>query len=73
MTITIRNTTKIVTVDGVKARIWEGKTSSGIDVHCFVTRIAAVDAKDISEFESELEECATPSAIVEAIPGRLIL
>ena len=30
MKITIENTDKIVTLNGVPARIWEGKTDSGI-------------------------------------------
>jgi len=40
MKIEIESTEKIVAFNGVKARIWEGRTASGIPVHCYVTRIA---------------------------------
>jgi hypothetical protein len=73
MEIMIQNTSKIVTVDGVPARIWEGHTKSGIPVHCYVTRIAVHKDEDHEEFERELLEQPAPSAAVEAIPLRLIL
>jgi hypothetical protein len=74
MKITIESTTKIVSVNGVPARIWEGKTESGIDVHCYITRIA-IDENDPrkGEFQHELMECKKPSPEIEAIPARLIL
>ncbi len=73
MKVTIENTTKIVNVNGVPARIWEGTTDSGIQVHCYVTRIAAGADENLTEFEKELLECRKPSAAIEAIPSRLIL
>jgi hypothetical protein len=73
MKITITSTTKIVHVNGVPARIWEGKTDSGIPVHCYVTRIAVPLGADHSQFERELQEHAAPRAEVGAIPLRLIL
>lgn len=73
MKITIENTTKIVHVDGVPARIWEGKTDSGIPVHCFVTRIAVGLLENQEQFERELKETKTPSADVAAYPLRIIL
>jgi hypothetical protein len=72
MKITIESTGKIVQVNGVPAR-WEGRTDSGIPVHCFVTRIAVHNDADHSQFERELQECREPSADVAAIPLRLIL
>lgn len=79
MEITIENTSKIVILkpgvllDGVSARIWEGKTASGIDVICFVTRIMVRDTENAAEFEKELQECAPPSIDVQSIPLSLIL
>ena len=56
MKITIENTDKIVTLNGVPARIWEGETDSGIRVHCFIPRIAVRrDEARIEEFEQELQ------------------
>lgn len=75
MRVTLESTTKMVTVNGVPARIWEGKTDSGIPVHAFITRIAAPDRPEIdfSQFERELRECAKPSPEVQAIDARLLL
>jgi hypothetical protein len=74
MKITIESTNKVVELDGVPARIWEGKTDSGIKVHCFITRIA-IDKNEVrtDEFEKELQETRTPTAEIQAIPFRLIL
>lgn len=73
MKITIESTKKIVRVDGVEARIWEGRTESGIPVRCYVTRIATPASADNSEFVRELEEHRAPSPEVQAIPARLAL
>lgn len=75
MKITIESTTKLVTVNGVPARIWEGHTESGIPAHCYVTRIAAPNTPglDLAEFERDLQEHRAPSAEVAAIPLRFIL
>ena len=73
MKATLESTSKIVTLNGLPARIWEGKTASGIPIHAYVTRVAVRNGADISQFEAELQETAAPSAEVEAIPLRLIL
>lgn len=74
MKITIENTSKIVTVNDVPARIWEGHTESGIKVHCLITRIAVdKDEPNVGQFKKELQETREPSPEVEAIPLRLIL
>jgi acyl-CoA hydrolase len=73
MILTIHNTSKVVEVNGVPARIWEGQTDTGIKVHCYVTRVAVHQDEDCSQFERELAEQRAPSAVVEAIPLRLIL
>lgn len=73
MEIQIHNTTKIVTINGVPARVWEGCTASGIGVVTFITRIAVALEDDQSEFMAELEAATTPSAEVEAISLRLLI
>lgn len=73
MKLTIENTTKVVELNGVPARIWEGHTESGIPVHCYITRVAVHNDHDHTQFERELAEQRTPSADVQAIPLRLIL
>jgi hypothetical protein len=74
MTITLHSTSKIVELDGVPARIWEGTTSSGIPVHAFISRIAVDREADGSQFEAELKECRAPSPDISATyPSRLVL
>jgi hypothetical protein len=73
MKIEIESTTKTVTLNGIPARIWEGKTASGIPIHCYVTRIAIAKDADASEFERELQEHKSPSTEIQAIPLRMIL
>lgn len=72
MKITIKSTNKIVELNGVPARVWEGQTESGIKVHCFVTRID-IDHDELRayEFEKELHE-TTPPSPEEYYPSKLI-
>jgi len=71
--ITLESTTKIVEVNGVPCRMWEGHTESGIAVHAFITRIAVHKNADASQFERELQECRPPSPDVQAYPRRIVL
>ncbi len=74
MKITLESTTKVVTLNGVPARLWEGTTASGIPIHAFITRVAVDRELDTSEFERELLEQRTPSPELErVIPLRMIL
>ena len=78
MNIKISNTSKVVTLNNVPARIWQGETDSGIKVVCFVTRVA-VDTtqhnwKDyLSQFEKELQEQKAPSREIESFPLKMII
>jgi hypothetical protein len=76
MEITIKNTTKIVRLNGVPARIWEGQTSTGIRVHCFITRISIdkdESPENIIQFTRELLEQEAPSKAIEGYSLQLIL
>ncbi|MFN7703467.1 MAG: hypothetical protein ACK5OS_02505 [Chryseotalea sp.] len=78
MKVTITNTSKIVTLNGVPARCWEGETESGISVIMFVTRIMVDNRKaNLSrakeQFEKELQEVAPPSAEMQAIPLKMLI
>ena len=76
MTVTLEPTTKIVELNGVPARIWQGETSTGIKCHAYITRIA-IDVNEPEEnqeqFQKELLEQRPPSAALNAIPARMIL
>lgn len=74
MRIQIESTQRVVTVNGIEARVWEGATESGIPVIAFIPRIAVSVDQDCSQFEAELRECAAPSSeAVQAFPARMIL
>jgi hypothetical protein len=80
MELILRRTDKIVTlVTGsgeVPARIWQGKTSTGIPVHCLITRVAVEKDRpthEYEEFERELQETEPARPDVAAVPARLIL
>jgi len=71
--IVIESTTKVVELNGVPARVWEGGTETGIPVIVFVTRIAVARTEDTAEFERDLAEQRAPSPEVESWPARLVL
>ncbi len=76
MKMTLESTSKIVELNGVPARIWEGCTESEIPVIAFVTRVATAEGQPpevYAEFERELQATRPPSAELAAIPARLIL
>lgn len=81
MIIAVESTDKIVelvTPDGhvVPARIWEGKTLTGIPVHVYITRVAVVEGQPehvYAHFERELQATRAPTPAVAAIPRRRIL
>ena len=75
MKVTLESTTKIVQLNGIPARIWEGKTDTGIQVHAFITRIAIdKDEPNAQLFEVELKECKLPSTgVSESYPLSLII
>jgi hypothetical protein len=76
MKVTMESTSKIVQLNGVPARIWEGTTETGIPCHVYVTRIAVAEGlqpEQYRDFEVELSETRKPSAEIEAIPLRMIL
>lgn len=74
MKIIIESTTKLVELNGVPARIWEGQTDTGIKMHCYITRVAIDEGEPHkAEFDAELAKQRKPSADIEAIPFRMIL
>jgi hypothetical protein len=74
MEITIHSTTKLVQINDVPARIWEGHTEGGVPIHCYITRLAVdIEHQEIFEQESDLQEHSAPSPAVQAIDFRLIL
>lgn len=64
MKITIQNTDKVVELNGVPARVWEGETESGVPVICHVSLISPQthDQDANAQFERELREVHPASA-----------
>lgn len=78
MRVTLESTSKVIHIDGVPARVWEGITDGGVSCFAFITRIAPSmpdPPRDLCvEFERDLRECKPPSPDIDgAIPARLIL
>ena len=71
--VTASPTSKIVHLNGIPARIWEGTTEGGLKVHLFITRVSCGMDADSSELVQALRETAVPSAEVQAYPARLVL
>jgi hypothetical protein len=73
MKITIESTTKLVEINGLPARVWEGQTESGVALTCFINLIEVRDDQDLSQFNRELTEQRAPSAAVKSLPLKMIL
>lgn len=73
MKITIESTTKIVKLNGIDCRVWDGTTERGVKMHAFIPRVAVHVDDDASQFEQELLEQKAPSAALDAIPLRMII
>lgn len=57
MKITFESTSEIAEVNGAPARVWKGKTESGIPCFALITVIGVHHEEDSTEFERELREC----------------
>lgn len=68
MKITLEATSKIETIraddKGVPARIWKGKTDSGIEIIAYISIIQVHKDADNSQFEKELREIQTERHLV---------
>ncbi|TAL41397.1 MAG: hypothetical protein EPN91_10810 [Salinibacterium sp.] len=73
MKITLEPTSRIIGLNGVPARVWEGTTDKGVRLTAFITRVAVDEAEGpaaLASFSAELDECPVPTV---AWPARLLL
>ncbi|EAQ34058.1 hypothetical protein NB311A_06653 [Nitrobacter sp. Nb-311A] len=56
MRLIIEATGTIERVHGMPARVWKGKTESGIEVTCWIPIVQVRRDADSSQFEKELKE-----------------
>ena len=54
--ITLESTNRIITVNGTKARIWEGESAAGVPIVAAIATIAVHNSENQAEFERELDE-----------------
>jgi hypothetical protein len=74
MKLTIESTNRLVTINGVPTRVWEGTSEGGVAVICLVTRIAVAKDADCAQFDRELLEQRPPSVeALHAFPARLVI
>ena len=77
MKVTLESTSRIVTLvqNGVEipARVWEGRSESGIEVTALVVRLTAPKEQNLRRFEDELLACRPPSREFEYFPLRTIV
>jgi len=73
MEIHLHSTSKIVSLNGVPARIWEGYTQGGIAIHAFITRIGVDNSLNLAEFDRDLDTASEPSPEMQAISLRLLI
>jgi hypothetical protein len=74
MKVTLESTTQIVDINGVNARLWQGTTESGIEMHAFIALIGVDKGADTSQFDRELIECAAPRVGLDGVyPARMLL
>lgn len=68
MKIIIESTDTVIDIGGgMKARLWEGHTDSGIPVHAFIPGVAVNSAHDQTQFEREMIEVKPASVRFPAI------
>jgi sulfopyruvate decarboxylase TPP-binding subunit len=72
MKLTIEATGTIERVHGMPARVWQGRTESGIEVTCWIPIVRVRRDADCSEFERELKEIEVTRELV-AFDMRMVL
>lgn len=74
MRVTLESTTRFITVNGVKARVWEGITEKGVRCYAAIALVAAHSEDDNKEFEQSLMEHKPPSSsAIKAFDIRTVL
>lgn len=71
MKLELEPTAAIVVIEGVQARVWEGRTDAGVEVHALVVSVAVPKAspEECERFKRQLIETIAPRA-QEVAPAR---
>lgn len=62
MKVTLEPTSKIVDVNGVRCRIWQGHTERGVPIHAHIALVGVARDQDASELDAALREVSAPRA-----------
>lgn len=74
MKVTLESTDRLISVNGVPGRIWQGDTDSGIPVVALISLVGVRNGNPTEQFEKELREHVRPNKdAVEAFDPRTIL
>lgn len=73
MKLILEPTSKIIEIDGVPCRVWQGHSESGVPCHAHIALIAVNRDADAEDFNRELREVAAPRADVGDLPARMTL
>ena len=70
----LNSTTKIVKINGIKTRVWEGISESGIKMHAYIALVGIdKNEKNTEQFDKELEQMQPPSVDIDMIPPAMII
>lgn len=77
MKLTLEPTSKLVYLDGVKTRVWEGTDEENVPVHAYIVLVAIPDRglpdRDVARFAERLTETRAPSPDVLELPSSMRL
>ncbi|MGY4295343.1 hypothetical protein ACVWXN_003438 [Bradyrhizobium sp. i1.4.4] len=72
MKLILESTAKVERVNGVPARVWQGKTETGIDVTCWISIVQVRKDADCEQFERELQKIGIDRQLV-AMDMRMVI
>jgi hypothetical protein len=78
MKATIESTAEIIELEApnggrMPARVWKGKTDSGVEFTAYVTRVQVLATDDYRQFERELQETRVARKELKWVDFRLVL
>lgn len=69
MKATIESTDQIADVNGLPARVWNGRTENGVEFLAFITRLAVPEGQDCTQFEGELRKEPHTKVVSSGLPA----
>jgi hypothetical protein len=72
MKASMESTDKIIEVDGVEARIWNGVTEKGVHFTALICRLGVKRGDDCADLEKEFRETQVPVPINRAFDPRML-